>query len=503
MSNMILFNGFARYVTTVFSCCIFFLFLIFPASKLSHAEPLTREAFVTLLQNTHPIFEKERLTSAIEQAEQQSNLGEVDWNLSSSLTWSREESTIAVFSPDLTNALSLETGVNKQFWDTGGRLSATYSLSRTSSSFEAAPLFSYPERFYENSIELQYSQPLLRNWGGKLTRLEYDLKAYDVDVAVIQAEENIEDFLAESISKYLDWVYLEEQKRIIERRLQLSRKEYERAKSKFNAFLVDSVDVIRAQDALNTWAQNLGLVDSQLSALKAELSILVQASTILTGTPDFNLYDLRFPRSLASARAKLQDSSRVLKIFELREEQLDVGATGVRETGKPDLSLIAAVTAKNAEENGWDSFNLEKKDAAIGLQLSLPIENRTAKANYQRNRLQVLQLEKEREDVFLSLDASLSSLHAQMMRLNGVLKLNREQIESARLRTVEEIKIYEQGRGDLTFVIMSRDNEESAKLTYAENALNYQKLWLQYQALMDELYEEEQGARSSALRAQE
>lgn len=37
---------------------------------------------------------------------------------------------------------------------------------------------------------------------------------------------------------------------------------------------------------------------------------------------------------------------------------------------------------------------------------------------------------------------------------------------------------------------MSRDNEESAKLTYAENALNYQKLWVQYQALMDELYGE-------------
>ncbi|MCG8344225.1 MAG: TolC family protein [Chlorobiales bacterium] len=453
------------------------------------AEPLTKEAFVALLEKNHPIFEKERLTKSIEATEQRRYLGEVDWNVSSSLTWSREEATITAFSPDLTNALSLQTGLNKQFWDTGGRLSATYSINRSSSSFEQAPLFSYPERFYENSLELQYSQPLLRNMGGKLTRLQYDLKAYDVDVAGIQASENIEDFLANAISKYLDWVYLEEQKKIISRRLSLSRKEFERTQRKFNAFLVDSADVIRSKDALNTWRQNLGLVESQLSALRSELSVLAQSSLFLTGEPDFNLYSLQRPEALASAKARLESSSRILKILDLRKKQLDVNAIGVRETGKPDLSLIAAVTVKSAEEEAGDSFTFDKNDAAVGLQLSVPIENRTAKADYQRNRLQTLQLGKEREDVSLSLNASLSSLHTQLTKLMEVLELNREQIESARLRTIEETKIYEQGRGDLTFVIMSRDNEESAKLAYAENALNYQKLWLQYEALMDELYE--------------
>ena len=479
----------SRYLWRMLAFCLIVFLLNSFQNKLILAETLSKEAFVALLEKNHPVFEKERLTRSIEEAEQRRYLGEVDWNVSSSLTWSREEATITAFSPDLTNALSLQTGLNKQFWDTGGRLSATYSINRSSSSFEQAPLFSYPERFYENSIELQYSQPLLRNRGGKLTRLQYDLKAYDVDVAGIQASENIEDFLANAISKYLDWVYLEEQKKIISRRLGLSRKEFERTQRKFNAFLVDSADVIRSKDALNTWRQNLGLVESQLSALRSELSVLAQSSLFLTGEPDFNLYSLQRPEALASAKAKLENSSRILRILDLRKKQLDVNAIGVRETGKPDLSLIAAVTVKSAEEEAGDSFTFDKNDAAVGLQLSVPIENRTAKADYQRNRLQTLQLGKEREDVSLSLNASLSSLHTQLTKLMGVLELNREQIESARLRTIEETKIYEQGRGDLTFVIMSRDNEESAKLAYAENALNYQKLWLQYEALMDELYE--------------
>ncbi|ASQ90263.1 hypothetical protein CHL67_04395 [Prosthecochloris sp. GSB1] len=452
------------------------------------AEPVTLESFSNLLKRTHPFFQKERLTSEIETAERQSFLGDTDWNVTSSLAWSREEETINVFNPEVTSALSFRSGVGREFWETGGRLTATYSLGRTSNTFEQTPLFSSPERFYENSFELQYSQPLLRNRGGKLSRLQYDLKGFDIDAAEIQAKETSEEFLVDALSKYLDWVYLEEQMKIVSRRLTLSRSELDRTERKFGAYLVDSADVMRSKDAVNTWRQNLAVVETRLSALRSELSVLVQRPFILDAQPDFNLYSLQRPAALRAAKAKIEDSSRVLRIIALRKEQLDRGAEGVKESGKPDLSLVAAVTAKSAAERTGDSFTFEKKDAALGLQLSVPLENTAAKANYRKNRLQLLQLEKEREDALLSLNASLGSLHTQLTQLERVLDINRQQIETARLRTREETKIYEQGRGDLTFVIMSRDNEESAKLAYAENALNYQKLWLRYQALLDELY---------------
>ena len=465
--------------------------LLFPLQTYAEtpsAEPVTKETFIDLLERNHPIFAKERLTQRIEEADRQSTLGDADWNFSSSLTYNREEPTLSVSGPERTDALTLRTGMAKRFWNTGGRLTATYSISRSSNTIEQTPFFPYPEKFYENSVELEYAQPLLRNRGGLLTRLQYDLKGYDVDISGIRALETIEDFLVEAVSKYLDWVYLEEQKKIVSRRLRLSRSELQRARRKFKAYLVDSVDVIRAMDAVTTWRQNLGLVDSRLSAIRSELAVLVQDERFLSAMPDFDLFSLERPDSFDAARAGLEDRSRILKILRLQQAQLDVSARGYRETAKPDLSLIAAITAKNGEGDLSDSFSLEKNDAAIGLQLSVPVENREAEANIEKARLQKLRLDKEDQDVSLNLTSSLASLHAQLRKLSEVLRLNREQIETARLRTVEETKLYEQGRGDLTFVIMSRDNEESAKLAYVENALNYQKLWLRYQALMDELY---------------
>ncbi len=79
------------------------------------------------------------------------------------------------------------------------------------------------------------------------------------------------------------------------------------------------------------------------------------------------------------------------------------------------------------------------------------------------------------------------NLLIQIVELEKVLELNQEQIKSAREKTTEEIKLYNQGRSQLTFVIQSRDNEENAKLLYAENASLYHTLLLQYHALLDEL----------------
>ena len=67
--------------------------------------------------------------------------------------------------------------------------------------------------------------------------------------------------------------------------------------------------------------------------------------------------------------------------------------------------------------------------------------------------------------------------------LSGILT----EIESSKRKTAEELKLYNQGRGQLTFVIQSRDSEQNAGLTYAKNALTYQKLLLQYRALTDQL----------------
>lgn len=113
-----------------------------------------------------------------------------------------------------------------------------------------APGFGVPDSYYQNQIGISYTYPLMQNRGGFLDRLGYDLKEYDADYSEIVAAENQEDFLAESGMKFLDWVLLTEQLRILKERMRLSEEELANTRKKREANLIDEVDVIRAMDAV-------------------------------------------------------------------------------------------------------------------------------------------------------------------------------------------------------------------------------------------------------------
>jgi len=328
----------------------------------------------------------------------------------------------------------------------------------------------------------------MRNRKGFLDRLQYQLKQFDIDFSEIQAKENMEDFLKAAGGKFLDWVFLSEQRKISVDRLRLSEEELDRIKRKREVNLVDQADVIRAEDVVRTWNQNLVLIESQWNALQAELSELSRNSDLINAGPAFNLYGLVPRIPMEDAIAQLKDQSRILKVLNIRLQQLEYVEKGITETAKADLSLITQFNIKKLDEGLAKSLGLEKPDALIGLQYTFPVKNRTAKHQLEKTYLQITQLKTQREEISIALTSALTNVCIQIRELENVLNLNLKQIESAKERTKEELNLYNQGRGDLTFVILSRDNEENAKLTYAVNALTYHKLNLEYNALMDQIY---------------
>jgi outer membrane protein TolC len=252
--------------------------------------------------------------------------------------------------------------------------------------------------------------------------------------------------------------------------------------------LIDEVDVIRAEDAVRVARQNLLLIESRSEAIQSELAVLVQDKSLNDMTPAFTLYETQTLQTLEETTELLRDNSRLLKAIAIRLDQQKLVRSGYEEQGKTDLTMVVQVGLKNAERSYGRSFVADKPEARIGLRLSFPYRNRTAKAKIVQADLQSLQLEKQLEELTLELSASIANLLTQAVALESVLELNREQIESAGERTQEELKLYDQGRGELTFVIQSRDNEQRARLIYAGNALTYHKLLLQLAELTDQLY---------------
>lgn len=475
-----------------------FIIPILMAIPLS-AEEITLVEFFQLLKENHPLFRKEALSTEIEAYGRDAYLGGKDWRISSSPAYFHQTPlATSAFAPTSIDQMSGNALIDKPVWKTGGRLSLGWTSDFTDQDIEDIVIPGFitipagPPKFYQNNLNLSYTQPLFQNFRGTLDRLGYEIGQYSVDAAEVQSLENREDFLLDMGLRFIDWVLLKEQKAIAEERLRLSKQQLDQTERKRAANLVIELDVLRSQDAVRIAEQTVVLIDAQLRAKQAELAVLARTQELQSLEPSLNLYQRLDGATVQEAVDHLRESSRLLKVLATRQAQMERQYEGMKEITKPQLYLTTQLTAKSGANEFNNSLGFDNSDAGVFLQFSYPLGNRTAMADMEKSRLQIRKFELETDEITLSLEAALNNLLIQIEGIEQVLALNEQQIESARLKTQEELKRYNQGLGDLTFVIQSQDNERNARLTYAQNAASYQGLNLRLQALLDELLTTEQ-----------
>ncbi len=465
--------------------------------QLVNAQTITLSAFFESIKQTHPFFAKESLSSEIEVKGQERYLGAQDWIVSASPYYNYQKpASSGLGVPENINIVAGDIALEKALWSTGGRVTISWKSDYTDQKIpdivipftpDDIVIPAGPSKLYTNKVYLMYIQPLLQNRGGKLDRLDYELSHYNIDFTEIQTLENQEEFVLDLGIRFLDWVLLSEQNRIARERMALAEEQLRQIKRRWVANLVEKVDVLRAEDAVRIAEQGIVLIESHWKAKQAELAVLAQSPELYNLGPEFDIYILETLPEPDEAVPRLVEMSRILNALRVRRNQLSHLREGFAETSRPQLFLSLGAGLQNGDEEFGSSLGLDKPDVLVALDFRYPLGNRGAKADVSKTELELKQINKNIENIALELEAGARNLLILIKEMEKVLALNQEQIESARAKTKEELRLYNQGRSDLAFVIQSQDNEEVAKLTYAENAASYQKLILQYHALMDEL----------------
>lgn len=461
--------------------------LILCFTQFGEAKTVSLDEFLKMVQKNHPFFEKESLSVNIAVESQKRYLGDRDWIVESSPFIAYENKTgLTNTTYDKLSQVQIGGSLQKKFWKTGGRLSASYSSAYADQEYRT--LFSgNPSELFRQQFSITYSHPLLKNQKGILDRLEYELGAYIIDFSEIQSLENQENFLLNVGISFLDWMFLEGQLNINNERLWLAEEELTSSKEKYDAHLIDKVDVLRQEDAHRIAMQQVVLSQSQWSAIRTELAVLALSPEISESKPEFDIYSLVALEEVEHTISRLNDDSRILKALDVLQGQLMLKKHGFANQEKPQLDLSVGSVLLEDDESYGKSFGVDNPSLSVGLKFTYPLGNHASKADVRKTELEILQLKADRQSVFLDLESSIRSILIQIKEMENVLELNLSQIESAKERTLEEMKVYKQGRGDMTFVIQSQDNEAKARLTYLQNAVAYHKLVLQYRALRDQL----------------
>ncbi|MBI4913541.1 MAG: TolC family protein [Acidobacteria bacterium] len=467
-----------------------------------------QDAIVTALQNNLQV-QISRETRSATQSGVLSAEGAFDWTLSSSLNWSRAEST--TFRPAFTGAAptknesttwsrTFSAGLAKPF-EWGGNLSINYNPSYSFSSGRivngltdsggnvlgdrltatAAP--------YTGTMSATYTQSLLKNFGRQVAESGAIVARLSAKSADFTFQKAIIDLVASTESSYWDVVFAQRNLENKKQALALARKQLRENQIRVEVGTLAPIEVTsaeasvaqREQDIISAEAQFLNAKDALIRALfpNAERP----AGLELTDAPKITPINLD-----ESGATKMALERRV----ELKSAKLDLESKNVLEFAasnrlKPQLDAFATYSGSSdnyravGPVNG-DLFNSRNPGYTLGLNFSLPLMNKAAEGSLASARASRRSSELSKRDLELGITLEVRTAIRNVEAAEKGVKAA-EKTRIFREKDLEaEQKKFENGMST-NFLVLSKQNdldtaksaEVQAQITYAKSLTSMEK----------------------------
>ena len=437
-----------------------------------NAQAISESEFIERLKATHPFFEQQALSSQIKQVEKRLTTANEDWVISINGNYKNE------------NASDISSSTYNKLNTTSADVSATRKIANSGSDITFKHAWKDKNKDVNttrNRFSLDYTYPLLRNRDGVNDQLDGDVAQIAIEKNTLERLEQEENFILKKLKRFVDLAYAQEQQLINERRLALAGQELNLVKQKFEASVVDKVDVLLQEDAYQRAQQQLLQAQQDLILLRHEIAITLALNfdQVVANTDLYKIYSAKEVWLLADTRA--------LKITALDQKTLKRQLFSFKNESQAKLDLNLGLASEG--ENSSYSNSLENQSATwnVGLDWSYPLGGVKSSNNVKKAEIKLARLAQYKREQLLELNVQATILKEKIKLLMQMLKSNKKQISIAKARTVEERGRYANGSGQASFVISAQNNEQNAQLGYAQVATNYQKAVLDFKATIDQL----------------
>ena len=387
---------------------------------------------------------------------------------------------------------TMAPSISKLFSTGGG----TYELSYINSKTKTNSTSSIFNPVFSGNLGLTFRQPLWRNRSidsvRRLIRIQkkrleqsdadFRLRTIDVISRVQQAYWDLVFALKDQQNQLANLNLSRENLRRVEAQIAVGTKApLERAEVQ--------TELANRESSLLVSVQNVSIAENNLKQLlvKDPTAPEWSAQILPTDTPTFDTTPVNLNQALKEARENRPELRRLkletdinsidLKYFKNQTKpQVDLQATfattGLAGTAIPRIDPITGTTLLPAENLiGGNTrmlgnlFSFDTRNVVVGATISIPLRNRTAKANLAGSRIRQEQLEVSlrSQDQIIEVDVRNSAQAVETSRLRVLAA--REARANAEMQLEGEQRLYSVGRST-TFLLFQRENA----LTNARNA---------------------------------
>ena len=340
---------------------------------------------------------------------------------------------------------------SKNFEQTGGNLFVELDNSRNRSS----SIFSGLNPTYNSSLTFTYTQPLLRNFSLDATRRSIKLAKKSLDISDSQFRQRVIEIINQVQRAYWDLVFAIQNEKIARDSVDLAKTQLDNNRKMVEAGTLAPIELRSTEAQLETAKGNVIVALQGITTAENALKIL-----LLKDPNDRLWYSEINPTDQpdkAEVKFDLDESTRLalknrpeLEQMRLLTEQKEVDISFYKNQLKPQLDLIGqytnvglAGTSVTAVDVGGGSSSIpprflggigqslknllgqDFRTYQIGVQLSFPWRNRTAKANLGRSLAEQRQLDARQrqlvESVQVDVRNALQAVVASKQRYEAAL----------------------------------------------------------------------------------
>ena len=380
-----------------------------------------------------------------------------------------------------------------KFFSTGG---GTYELSYINSKTKTNSTSSIFNPVFSGNLGLTFTQPLWRNRSIDNSRRQIRIQKKRLEQSDADFRLRTIDVISRVQQAYWDLVFALKDQQNQLANLNLSRENLRRVEAQIAVGTKAPLERAEVQtelanreSSLLVAVQNVSIAENNLKQLlvKDPTAPEWSAQILPTDTPTFDTTPVNLNEALKEARANRPELRRLrldndinaidLKYFKNQTKpQIDLQATfattGLAGTAIPRIDPITGTTLLPAENLiGGNArmlgnlFSFDTRNVVVGATISIPLRNRTAKANLAGSRIRQEQLEVSlrSQDQVIEVDVRNSAQAVETSRLRVLAA--REARANAEMQLEGEQRLYSVGRST-TFLLFQRENA----LTNARNA---------------------------------
>lgn len=383
----------------------------------------------------------------------------------------KEQPQISGFESTQDHQISYKIGVNKIVSQTGTRLGASYNNFWNKSTYTPVftNLFNPMNPYYTPSITLFLTQPLLKNIMGRQDQLNKRLTRIQLSLSEVQYEENVEAFISEMTQLYLNWLKAYNDANTLGQVYRKTKAQVKLVRDQVKSKVAEQSDLYRILEQLANykaqWEGALAALEGytkQVAAMMDPLDPPASISPVSTKGSFLKKYHAR-----RKGLKYLKNESRLRKILDYSIAAENETLKANKNARLPDLDLFVnySRTGASGDFDRAHGSTFDNDDISGGVNLSVPLTNRSARGQYRAQRAKLSRVTYQNERTMLDATSQLEGLYEQEKRFANQVKSYEDQVRYGELKLREEYDQYMDGRITLFQLLQDHSTFISQRLS--------------------------------------